>query len=145
VTRSTTPPELATQVYRITIRATPEQVWAAITRPEFTARYFHGSRITITAERRLSLAPDGSVRGDAAVEVFDAPRRLVHGWRALYDPAQAADPESRVTWEIEPADDGTCTLTLTHDRLEAAPHAAEAVEGEGWMGVLRGLRALLER
>jgi len=143
--RPTTAAELATQVYRIEIRATPEQVWTAITRPEFTARYFHGSRITITAERRLSLAPDGSVRGDAAVEVFDPPRRLVHAWRGLYDPAQAAEPESRVSWEIEPPAAGVCTLTLTHDRLEAAPRTAKAVEGEGWMGVLRGLKTLLDR
>ena len=94
---ATTPPHPATQVFRILIRATPEQLWDAITRPEFTVRYFHGSRISITPDRRTSIAPDGSVRGDTAVEVFDPPRRLVHGWRSLYDPAQAAEPESRVT------------------------------------------------
>src|SRR6478735_4191041 len=105
-----------TQVFTISIRATPEQLWDAITRPEFTVGYFHGSRITITSERRASLAPDGSVRGDTAVEVFDPPRRLVHGWRSLYDPAMAQEPESRVVWEIEPEDGGVCKLTLTHDR-----------------------------
>ena len=29
-----------TQVYQVFIRATPEQIWEAITTPEFTARYF---------------------------------------------------------------------------------------------------------
>ncbi len=133
-----------TQVSTIFIRATPEQIWDAITRPEFTVRYFHGSRITITSERRASLAPDGSVRGDTAVEVFDPPRRLVHGWRSLYDPAMAQEPESRVAWEIEPGDGGVCKLTLIHDRLEGAPRTAQEVSGAGWMGVLSGLKTLLE-
>jgi uncharacterized protein YndB with AHSA1/START domain len=133
-----------TQVFTIFIRATPEQIWDAITRPEFTVGYFHGSRITITPERRASLAPDGSVRGDTAVEVFDPPRRLVHGWRSLYDPAMAQEPESRVAWEIEPGDGGVCKLTLTHDRLEGAPRTAQEVSGAGWMGVLSGLKTLLE-
>jgi len=133
-----------TQVFTIVIRATPEQIWDAITRPEFTIRYFHGSRITITPERRASLAPDGSVRGDTAVEVFEPPRRLVHGWRSLYDPAMAQEPESRVAWRIEPGNGGVCKLTLTHDRLEGAPRTAQEVSGAGWMGVLSGLKTLLE-
>ena len=43
---TTTPTHLATQVYRIFIKATPEQLWDAITKPEFTARTStaHGSR-----------------------------------------------------------------------------------------------------
>ena len=133
-----------THVFTIFIRATPEQIWDAITRPEFTARYFHGSRITITPERRASLAPDGSVRGDTAVVVFDPPRRLVHGWRSLYDPAMAQEPESRVAWEIEPGDGGVCKLTVTHDRLEGSPRTAQEVSGVGWMGVLSALKTLLE-
>lgn len=133
-----------TQVFPILIRATPQQIWDAITRPEFTVGYFHGSRITITAERRTSLAPDGSVRGDTAVEVFDPPCRLVHGWRALYHPATADEPESRVSWEIEPQGNGVCKLTVTHDRLEGAPRTAQEVSGAGWMGVLSALKTLLE-
>ena len=139
-----TPPDLATQTFTIFIRATPDEIWDAVTRPEFTAGYFHGSRITITAERRASLAPDGSVRGDSVVEAFDPPCRLVHGWRSLYDPAMAAEPESRVTWEIDPVEGGVCRLTLRHDRLERAPLTAREVSGAGWMGVLSGLKTLLE-
>jgi uncharacterized protein YndB with AHSA1/START domain len=36
----------ATQVYQLFIKATPEAIWDAITKPEFTTRYFHGARIT---------------------------------------------------------------------------------------------------
>ena len=37
-------------------------------------------------------------------------------WRALYDDELALEGESRDTWEIEPCDDGTCLLTVVHDR-----------------------------
>ena len=75
--------------------------------------------------------------------MFDPPRKLVHGWRSMYDPTLTEETESRVTWEIEPDDDGVCKLTLVHDRLEGAPRTAEAA-GEGWMGVLSALKTLLE-
>ena len=75
----------ATQIYQVFIKATPEQIWEAITTPEFTRRYFHGARITVTPDSYRSLGPDGSVWGDAQVLEFDPPRRLVHGWDSLYE------------------------------------------------------------
>lgn len=132
------------QVYRVTINATPEQIWEAITTPEFTARYFHGARITVTPERYVSIGTDDSIWGDSAVLEFDPPRRLVHGWDSMYDAELAREPTSRVTWEIAPRADGACDLTVTHDELEHSPKTAASVSGPGWMGVLTGLKALLE-
>lgn len=132
------------EVFRIVVRATPQEVWDAITLPEFTTRYFHGAAITITAQRYSSIGPDGSTWGDSEVLEFDPPRRLVHGWRSLYDPELAVEPESRVTWEIEPADDGTCRLTVVHDHLGGSPRTASTVSGFGWAGVVSGLKTLLE-
>ena len=40
----------ATQVYSVFVRATPEQLWDAITKPEFTSKYFYGSVIDSTWE-----------------------------------------------------------------------------------------------
>ena len=68
----------------------------------------------------------------------------MHGWRAKWNPELAAEEESRVTWEIEPRDDGITLLTLVHDRLEGAPKTAASVSGEGWMRVLSGLKTLVE-
>jgi len=68
----------------------------------------------------------------------------VHGWRSLYHPELAEEPESRVTWEIEPQDGGVCKLTVVHDELEGAPKTARSVSGVGWMHVLSGLKTLLE-
>ncbi len=142
---ATTPDEAtATQVYRIVIRATAQQIWDAITLPAFTRRYVHGAAITVTPDAYTSFGPGGDTWGDSQVLEFDPPRRLVHAWRSLYDPELAAEAESRVTWEIEPAADGTCLLTVVHDRLDGAPRTAHSVSGAGWLGVLSALKTLLE-
>ena len=143
----TTMTEQATQVYAVFIRATPEQVWDAITKPEFTTRYFFGSKIDSTFEsgsRYLSLSGDDDrqlVEGE--ILESDPPRILRHSWRSLWDAAQADEPFSRVTWELEAQEGGVTKLTVTHDQLEASPNTAESVAG-GWSYVLSGLKTLVE-
>jgi uncharacterized protein YndB with AHSA1/START domain/DNA-binding transcriptional ArsR family regulator len=132
------------QVYQVFIKATPEQIWEAITKPEFTERYFYGARIENSPERHRSVGPDGSIWGDSPTLEYEPPKRLVHGWRSLYDPELAEEEESRVTWEIEPQEGGYSKLTVIHDRLEGAPKTAESVSGAGWMMVLSALKTLLE-
>ena len=133
-----------TQIYQVFIKATPEQIWQAITDPEFTVKYFHGARIEMADGKYRAYGPNGELWGDDEVTEWDPPRRLVHGWRSLYDEEMAAEEPSRVTWEIEPQDGGYCMLTAVHDRLEGAPKTAASVSGPGWMMVLSGLKTLLE-
>jgi uncharacterized protein YndB with AHSA1/START domain len=130
-----------TQVYSVFIRATPEQIWDAITKPEFTQQYFYGARIEVRDGRRFAAVADAEWDEDVFEE--DPPRKLVHGWVSAYDSEMAAEAESRVTWEIEPHDGGFSKLTVVHDQLEGAPKTAESVAG-GWMYVLSGLKTLLE-
>jgi uncharacterized protein YndB with AHSA1/START domain len=140
----TTLTETTVQVYQVFIKATPEQIWEALIDPDFTTKYFYGSRVTITPERRSSTNPDGTESwGDSPVLEWDPPRRLVHGWHSLYDPELASEGASRVTWEIEPQEGGVSKLTLVHDQLENAPKTAASVAG-GWTFVLSGLKTLLE-
>jgi uncharacterized protein YndB with AHSA1/START domain len=129
----------ATQVYQVFIKASPEQIWDAITKPEFTERYFYGTRVAIA-----ETAFDGGGAVAGTVIEYEPPRRVVHTWRALYDPDMAAEPESRVTWEIEPQENGTTLLTVVHDKLDESPKTAESVSGVGWMLVLSGLKTLVE-
>ena len=139
-------PVATTQVYQLYIKASQETVWNAITDPQIVAKFFHGARIEATYEvgsRIRSLSPDRSqVWGDNTIEECDPPRRLVHSWRSLYDPAMAAEPESRVTWEIEAQPGGICRLTLTHDRLERSPTTAASVRG--WSYILSNLKTVVE-
>jgi uncharacterized protein YndB with AHSA1/START domain len=133
--------QLTTQVYSVFIRATPDQVWEAITKPDFTEQYFYGARIDIRDGRRFTSI--GEMEWDEEVLEADPPRKLVHGFVAAYDPDMAAEDTSRVTWEIEPQDGGITKLTVVHDQLESAPKTAESVAG-GWMYILSGLKTLLE-
>jgi len=148
VTTSSTGQRSAAQVYQIFIKAGPEPIWAAITQPEFSARYFYGSQVETSGEVGSPFryhSPDGTALwGDETVLESDPPRRLVVTWRSLYDPALADEPASRVTWQIDPQDGGFSLLTVTHDELEAAPGTAAGVAGVGWMRVLSGLKTLLE-
>jgi uncharacterized protein YndB with AHSA1/START domain len=130
-----------TQVYNVFIRATPEQIWEAITKSEFTQQYFYGARIDVRDGRRFSAI--GDTAWDEEVLEADPPRKLVHGWTSAYDPEAASEEPSRVTWEIEPQDDGITKLTVVHDQLEGAPKTAASVAG-GWMYILSGLTTLLE-
>jgi uncharacterized protein YndB with AHSA1/START domain len=139
---STIAPAQTTQVYSVFIKATPEQVWDAITKPEFTEKYFYGVRIEVADGRRRSSM--GAASWEEDVLEFDAPRKLAHRWISAYDEEMAAEEPSRVTWEIEPQEDGTTLLTVVHDRLEGAPKTAASVSGVGWMRVLSGLKTLLE-
>ncbi len=139
---STTTTAQTTQVYRVFILATPQQVWDAITKPEFTERYFHGVRIELRDGRRFSAL--GDMTWDEEILESDPPRRLVHRWTSAYDPELAAEEPSRVTWEIEAQENGTTLLTVVHDQLEGAPKTAEGVSGAGWMFVLSNLKTLLE-
>jgi uncharacterized protein YndB with AHSA1/START domain len=137
-----------TQVYQVFIKATPEQIWEAITNPEFTQKYFHGTRIKSTFEVG---SPYGSWSGDESQQLIegevlesDPPRRLSTSWRALWDPEIAEEAYSRVSWEIEPQDGGFTSLTVVHDQLEESLKTAERVSDGGWSFILSGLKTYLE-
>jgi uncharacterized protein YndB with AHSA1/START domain len=141
-----TEPDTATQVYQLYIRAPQQQVWEAITNPEIVAKFFHGAQVESTYQvgtRLRSWSPDHSqLWGDNTVLECDPPRKLVHTWRSLYDPDLAAEPESRVTWEIEEQPGGFSRLTLIHDRLGQSPKTAAHVKG--WSYILSSLKTVLE-
>jgi uncharacterized protein YndB with AHSA1/START domain/DNA-binding transcriptional ArsR family regulator len=132
------------KVFEIYIRTTPERLWQAITDPETRARYQFGAHVesTWTTGSSYRVAhPEAArtlIEGDN-LEV-EPPRRLVQSYRAVWDADIAAEPTSRVTWEIEPVAD-SCRLTVTHDQLQADadPHLYG-----GWPMILSGLKTWLE-
>ncbi|WP_327587273.1 SRPBCC domain-containing protein [Nonomuraea sp. NBC_00507] len=138
----------AAQTYHIFIRATPQQIWDAVTKPEHSAGYLFGALVETTGDIGSPFryhAPDrSSLWGDETVLDADPPHRLIVSYRGLYNPDLASEPASRVSWQIEPGDDGACLLTVVHDRLDGSPKTAARVAGPSWMRVLSGLKTLLE-
>jgi len=139
----TTMTATTTQVYQVFIKASPEVIWDAITKPEFTSKYFHGVTIDTSPEERRSYS-GSELKSVQEVLEFEPPRRLVHSWISYYDQEMAAEEPSRVSWEIEPQEGDYSLLTVVHDQLEGAPKTAASVSGAGWMMVLSGLKTLLE-
>ena len=160
---TTTDPVTAvtTQVHRVYIRATPEAIWDAITKPEWTARYGYGGRADYDlrpggayrhhASEEMKAGGSPEIAVDGEVVEADPPRRLVQTWRMLMDPDMKAEGFTRLTHEIQPIEGGATKLTIIHE-LEGAPQLAQIVGGEwesrgaggGWPWVLSDLKSVLE-
>lgn len=134
-------------VYTIYISASPEQVWQALTTAEFSRQYFSG--LAVETELRAGGAfvvrlPDGSVHISGEVIECDPPRKLTITWNVNWPGLVEKLGETLVTYEIEPAGDGTIRLTLTqaHDR----PISEDILSGgrTGWPAIMSGLKSLLE-
>jgi uncharacterized protein YndB with AHSA1/START domain len=157
----TTMTTTTTQVYRVWIKATPQAIWDAITRPEWTERFGYGGRVELelrpgapfrhlaSAEMRAGGSPEVAIDGEV-LEV-DAPRRLVLSWRMLMDETLIGEGFTRLTYEIDEGGDGVTKLTVIHD-LTGAPQLAAIVGGSleaegaggGWAWMLSDLKTLLE-
>src|SRR5262245_12439482 len=133
-------------VYVVYIRTTPAKLWDAITRPEWTRRFFFGTDVksTFAAGSPIEYVlkdPAGRTIVPVTGEVIecDPPKRLVHTFRF----GNLADAPTRVTYEIEPAGEGVVRLTLTHDGFDGETPTWKEVGG-GWPRVVSSLKSLLE-
>jgi uncharacterized protein YndB with AHSA1/START domain len=156
----TTATETATQVYRIYIKATPQAIWDAITKPEWTQKYGYrgisefdlkpGGKYEARAPKEMQAQGMPELLVEGEVIEAEPPRKLVHTWRALWD-ENVASESTQVTFDIEEDDFGYTRLTVTHD-VENAPVTAAQIVGDGrlqeggggWSWILSDLKTLLE-
>jgi uncharacterized protein YndB with AHSA1/START domain len=150
------------QVYRVYIKATPQAIWDAITKPEWTEKYGYAPVVEydLRAGGTFRAYPNEGMKAfpgvpdvilDGEVVEADAPRKLVQTWRMLMDPVTAAEGFTTLTYDIEPAKGGVTKLTVTHD-VTGAPKLAGLLAGQseavgaggGWNEVLSSLKTLLE-
>lgn len=150
---------VTTQVFRVFIKATPQAVWDAITKPEWIEKYGYQCRAEFDLRKggTYQAFANAAMKGHGAPDVIivgevveaDPPRKLVHTWHPIWDPTSASEQPTRLTWEIEAAQGGTTKLTVVHD-VTGAPSVARIVSGEstdaggGWSWVLSDLKSLLE-
>jgi uncharacterized protein YndB with AHSA1/START domain len=158
---TSTPTTETTQVYRVYIRATPEEIWDAITRPEWTVQYGYaplveyelrsGGAFWAHANEGMKAMGCPDVISDGEVIEASRPRKLVQTWRMTMTPELAAEAFTTLTFDIEPVRGGVTRLTVTHD-VTGAPMWAGVLRGEsessgaggGWNEILSGLKTLLE-
>lgn len=133
---------MSTQTYELFLRATPQQVWDAVTKGEQSAQYFFGTAVALDGKRiTWHVAGGGPLMVEGDVIAASAPSELVHTWRAHYDPS-AANEVSKVTWRVEPR--GEVTKLIVVHELDGAPATARNVGTDGWSLVLSGLKTLVE-
>jgi uncharacterized protein YndB with AHSA1/START domain/DNA-binding transcriptional ArsR family regulator len=146
-------------VYVTYIHTTPERLWEALTEPSFSARYWGRTYDTDWQKGSPYGVIQSGVRVDDPEQVIleaDPPRRLSYtwntfnaelaealGWSEEFLTRIAAEPRSRVTFEIEPEQGDTVRLTVIHDGFEEGSAMLESISG-GWPRVLASLKTLLE-
>ncbi len=149
------------QMYKVYIKATPQAIWDAITKPEWTQKYGYagiveydlrpGGKALVHANEGMKALGRRGHHVDGEVIEADPPHKLVQTWHMLMTPELAAEDVTRLTYEIEAVRGGVSKLTVTHD-VTGAPGIAAVLAGEsesqgaggGWSEVLSGLKTLLE-
>jgi uncharacterized protein YndB with AHSA1/START domain len=132
-------------VYVTFIRTTPEKLWKALTKPEFTRRFWAGTvqecEWKVGASWKI-VVPDGRAGDTGEVVEINPPHKLVLTWQNHLFPEMTAEGLSRLTYEIE-AKGGTVKLTVTHTMDKKDSKLIKAVS-TGWPHILASLKSLLE-
>lgn len=135
----------STFIYVTYIRTTPEELWRALTTPEFLARYWLGA--TAEAEWQKGGAwklvfPDGRVADSGEIVDFEPPRLLAIKWRNEWSPEYKEEGWSMCTMELEQMGEAV-KLSVCHTMERENAKFIGAV-GNGWPQILSNLKSLLE-
>ena len=133
-------------VYQIIIKAPQEGVWEAITKPEFTSRYYYSSTLktdlTVGSPFTYHM-PNGSPIVEGEVAASEPPNRLVHTYHSLWPPMNE-DAPTRVTWELESMPGGVTKVTVVHENFQGQTATYKGLQGGGWAWILSNMKTLLE-
>lgn len=137
-----------TQTTQLAIRATPEQIWQALTDASVTPAYYLGFEAhfdDLTPGARYSYTAGGGDMITGTVLAADPGRHLRTTFNGHWDPSVAELPESVVTFRVfEPfmPMPGVTFLACVHEDLPATETARHLEIG--WVSILSGLKTLLE-
>ena len=132
-------------VYVIYIRTTPEKLWEALTKPEFTRQYWAETWQDTTWQPGVSwklMIPDGRVGDSGEIVEIDPLKRIVLRWRNEFIPELKEEGYSRCVLQLEPQGD-TVKLTVVHSMETTGTKFLQAVSN-GWPSLLSSLKSLLE-
>jgi uncharacterized protein YndB with AHSA1/START domain len=133
-------------VYVTYIASTPEKVWQALTKPEFSKQYFFGFAVGIeprTGGRFRLLWPDGRLHVSGEVAEWTPPHRLAVTWLVEGMKDFGELPECLVSYDIAPSGDAV-RLTMTESHSWDVPRDILKGGEMGWPKILCGLKSLLE-
>jgi uncharacterized protein YndB with AHSA1/START domain len=131
-------------VYVTYIRATPERVWDALMKPEFTTRYFFG--VTMDTDWKPGspwkmVHADGKITDAGEVLEVEPQKRLVLKWRNEF-PELKPEGYTRCSFELTPQGELT-KLEVVHEAQMDNSKTITAISG-GWPRILSNLKTYLE-
>src|SRR5579863_5889276 len=132
-------------IYVTFIKTTPEQLWTALTEPEFTRKYWYGVRQESEwkpGSPWKMVYKDGQVGDMGEIVESDRPRRMVIKWRNEFFPELKAEGYSRCVFELEKMGEAV-KLTVSHSIEQDQSKFIDKVSG-GWPRILSNLKSLLE-
>jgi DNA-binding transcriptional ArsR family regulator/uncharacterized protein YndB with AHSA1/START domain len=145
-------------VYTTYIRTTPERLWQAITDPAFSNRYMGHAIVSDWQKGSTYIWADHGLEiehPDQLILESDPYRRLAFTFHTFVPElstlglddeviAEAAEERrSKVSFDIEPVDDGQVKLTVIHDDFPPESTVRQLISG-GWPWKLANLKSGLE-
>ncbi len=131
-------------VYATYIRTSPQKLWDALIKPEFTKRYFFG--VTMDTDWQVGspwkmVHADGKITDAGEVLEVVPQKRLVLKWRNEF-PELKPEGYTRCTFELTPQGELT-KLEVVHEAEMDNSKTINAISG-GWPRILSNLKTFLE-
>ena len=133
----------------VTIHATRQEVWNALTKPEMVKQYMHGTEMSTDWKEGSPIVWRGEWKGrsyeDKGTVLAVNPQRLLRytHWSPMGGTEDRPENYHTVTYELA-GDDGKTTLTLTQDN-NASQEEADKMAKDNWGPVLNGLKEAVEK
>lgn len=130
---------------QITLNASPEQVWDALTNPEKTKKYFYGCKVISDWRRDSPIIFEGRMFFFFKIKLEGKILQIQPGKLLQYTlKNRKTSGHSTVTDKLEYANRVT-TLTITDDvGLEEGAEKRYKRSVKGWDKILKGLKKLVE-
>jgi uncharacterized protein YndB with AHSA1/START domain len=133
----------------VTIHASRDKVWNALTDPKEVKQYLHGTQMSTDWKEGSPITWRGEWKGRAyedkgTVLGVEPQKRLKYThWSPMGGSEDKPENYHTVTYELA-GDDGHITLTLIQDN-NASQEEADKMANENWGPVLDGLKATVEK
>ena len=132
-------------VYVTYIETTPEKLWDALTKSDFTRLYWFGTEVRSDWKvgSPFALIVNGTTTDVGEILEADRPRLLSYTFEHVRDPEMSKERASKVVFTLEPFGK-LVKLTLTHEDFVAGSLLLDGIS-KGWPAILSALKSLLEK